>query len=292
MHGEVAFRGQLDASWDLIPSAFRANAPIHIDDWTANESGISPIVQSHREHRAVLEFVNLADSVGLEIPGDISMFRELEDRKGATHNSYWRDTWPAAEMLETLAIAQHHGVVTRLLDFTFEPSVAALFAAKDAWCWANSPSVPESAVAGARFAIWAIDLRFIRHARLVRDASLPRLKEILVPRADNRYLHAQHGLFLLDEGASHSWQDGSSPSLERVIRSLVSRLDNRVSFWTEAVTREMLLPVTTKFEAPVGIAANVLRLLRNQGITQAHLEPSYGGVVSAIKLMRQVDDTE
>ena len=53
--------------------------------------------------------------------------------------------------LELAAIAQHHGVPTRLLDFTFNPLVAAYFAAAQ-----PTPS--------AYLAVWAVDVEFIRTA--------------------------------------------------------------------------------------------------------------------------------
>jgi hypothetical protein len=64
-------------------------------------------------------------------------------------------------VLETLAIAQHHGVPTRLLDITHDAFVAAFFAADDARDETKLRDVP-------RFGVWAVDLSLVRQAGTLR----------------------------------------------------------------------------------------------------------------------------
>jgi hypothetical protein len=100
-----AFRGQRRASWRLQPTMERL----------ANECHITPYVE-----RLVL--------------------REFKRR--AHHHLHYPPEEP--ETLEWLALAQHHGAPTRLLDWTLSAYVAAFFAAESA-----TPDEP--------FAVWAID---------------------------------------------------------------------------------------------------------------------------------------
>lgn len=152
------YRGQGNADWALLPSAFRPGTLLSY----ANASFKAP-----SEH--------------------------LRDQHS--------NEWPQADVLETLAIAQHHGVPTRLLDITHNPLIAAFFAADDARDPAKVPGAK-------RFAVWAVDLSMVRQAAASR-AKLgvkPRLIHVTAPRAGNSFLHNQDGLFLLDREASQRWE--------------------------------------------------------------------------------------
>ncbi|MDA1128439.1 MAG: FRG domain-containing protein, partial [Chloroflexi bacterium] len=80
-------------------------------------------LQARAEFVALREFVVLADRVGLPIPGDSQIFRE------PVEPTELYDDWPSQEIWQILAVAQHHGVPTRLLDFSFDSNTAAFFAA-------------------------------------------------------------------------------------------------------------------------------------------------------------------
>jgi hypothetical protein len=141
---------------------------------------------------------------------------------------------------------------------------------------------------GKEFAIWAIDLRLIRYARRSGHGSNVRLPEINVPRAKNPFLHAQHGLFIVDMDANGSWENGSSIPLDQVIGKFADWCKGRKGFWSPEEIPNKLLPPVPKIEVPVALAGDVLRILRNEGITLGHLMPNYDGVVSSIKLMREL----
>lgn len=103
-----AFRGQSDATWPLFSSLSRylISFSVHPDAWVQQETRILRIFK--RKAHLLLE----------QIPTDKDSF-------------------------EWLALMQHHGAPTRLLDFTWSPFVAAFFAlerARDAAAvWALFP---------------------------------------------------------------------------------------------------------------------------------------------------------
>ena len=100
-----AFRGQSDQTWPLYSSLSR-----YLKDF-----GINPLAWAEQEGRIGRIFRRKAHLFLDHVPGDQDAFQ-----------------W--------LALMQHHGAPTRLLDFTWSPFVAAFFAleraTKDAAVWA------------------------------------------------------------------------------------------------------------------------------------------------------------
>lgn len=110
-----AFRGQADAAWNLEPTLRRyfQNYRIHSSAWSKQEKRVFRIFK-----RKAHQFLQHLPKEG--------------------------------DAFEWLAIMQHHGAPTRLLDFTWSPYVAAFFALQQATTnaaiWAIFPSRLRSSV--------------------------------------------------------------------------------------------------------------------------------------------------
>lgn len=263
---EWAFRGQRDATLGLTPSALRPGTVLgfHPDRRHYVSKGCgSDVEQMTCEAIAVRQFAELSDRVGLSVPGFDPFFRQdgldLSDQNVAgVAGIVGTAEWPKPEMLELLAIAQHHRVPTRLLDFTFDPLIGLFFAAEDAY--QKYDELREAEV--SHLAVWAVSVRLLLGRPL--DFSV-----VEVERSKNPFLHAQKGLFILDRRLHEFPCDELSPSLDK-------RIETR--FCDESPEA-----VLAKFTLPIKECEKALRQLAGLGIDTPHLKPTHDNVVNHLK---------
>ncbi|MES1174031.1 MAG: FRG domain-containing protein [Myxococcales bacterium] len=169
---KTIYRGCGDAAYKLIPKALRA---------TAKDDPADMLIL--KEWALLCSFIEGCDLTGVRLPGDSARWREsLDQNTGALNRAAMHPSkWPDREHYEVWAMAQHHGLPTRLLDWSRSPIVAAYFAASSAMSERTSQG---------RLAVWSLppDGEVFWREWLVT---------IAVPASDSVNLAAQQGLFSL-----------------------------------------------------------------------------------------------
>ena len=284
--GDLAYRGQAASAWPLLPKAFRDGVVIGYDPDAPSGPPSRVVSQARAEFLAVHDFVRAADSAGLQTTETGAQLLLQDDPSKIFNDPKWEYSWPQNVIVETLALAQHHGVPTRLLDFTEDPLVAAYFAASSAW---NSQKRRRIWGIGEFLAVWVIDLRFVRSINKVRGRYTERIGEVRVPRANNSYLHAQYGFFLIDRGANDVMTRGGSLSLDQIVadRALFWQTGKRLAGKGIRSTWFDNLPVR-QIRLRISNVEGLLRELEDSGVTRGSVMPSLDRVVESLELQRSV----
>ncbi len=250
--GRFIFRGHADSAWPLVPSVLR------VDVAKSNATQVS------LEAVALRDFLTFADQQGLPIPGDsdelrAELFSAADDERYLDGIHVGADrliehaAWPPRRLRGLMALAQHHGLQTRMLDWTKSPLVAAYFAAREA-----------VRIDSNSLAVWALDFEKAREGRLIHEA---RLEVVSVPYAGNLHALAQQGLFTVSGRPVYARED--RVEVEPIeMRFMDRKVDDNPLF-------KMVLPSS---EAP-----RLLGLLARHLITAATMFPGYDGAARAVE---------
>jgi hypothetical protein len=260
------FRGQKDSTWPLLPSAFRlstmqkllgsARAPHHPN-----------LDQIRMEFVGLFRFFESADRAGLSLPEDSQATRKVFHKiRTALAAPSGKLLWPPDELLSLLALAQHNGVPTRLLDWTWDAKIAAYFAVVNAAEHLKDHEGGKQVVSD-HMCVWALSLTIFRSALESDMPSAEGFYLITAPTFANANLRAQRGAFVLHR------PKGEIDFGPRFTCTPIEQKSELAGKSTDLV----------QFTLPVREAPRLLRLLAKDGICGAGLFPSYEGAAKAAR---------
>lgn len=315
------FRGHWDADWKLVPTAARndlSSMPAFLEVLNSIKKDISLHLKNIRETlndnqidqlgrcwtswllverflglARELEFIDFRPKEKPRIEHSIQEFIEcLNDIESGKENlCINRNPYDIfsfySHSFDKIALAQHHGIPTFILDWTEDPLIACYFAS----------NAPVSLKANRPLAVWAMHNKFLnKDLPKPSKLGLIEVNGIDLSRSNNKFLSSQSGLFTHIDQVCHYWREsGVFPCLETIAEKynnewLTNLVKNKPDdeFGEDETRDSVLSKISEVFPSNIVYLKKVIlgpeevpefrRLLMLEGLSRAHLMPTFDNI--------------
>lgn len=259
--------------------------PIETDVIPLNTVYNQSQAQVEKEKHVLLNFLNFSDKSGLKIPSN-DRFRKNIHKK-TDYTKYPRSQWPEMDYFEIMSLAQHYGLPTRTLDWSYDYKTALYFAVIG--LISDTERKEDDCI------LWALNYRKFEDNYSHSVADFPNGQEtndnLHFYRAEynmNSNLNAQKGLFTI-------WIDNKNnmsnlPLDIEITRKLdLNAYNNYYSMGSYDFYLDDDEKIFYKFIIPGEIKKDILNELYDEGYSEEYLYPGYSGVTSSIKNKAHLD---
>ena len=222
--------------------------------------------QCIKELNALMKFLSYADKLGLKVPTNQKVRQLLEHNTQNILNH--EDHWPDKDFYELIALAQHYGIPTRALDWSYDYRVSLYFAVKNILNENYlSSKKPKNGV------LWAFNYKFF-NPDYIHNNKMYTTIHYRPEYNSNPNLNAQKGLFTFM--IKRVWEGANQPYDEHI--------EEFLEFYNQSGRK---MPKTEyafyKFIIPEEEKPNILKELYSEGYSEEYLFPGYTGVSDTIK---------
>lgn len=276
INDDFIYRGHSTDSYLLLPSSLRKEPIEEYSDEAGNKNVFDGNIYDETgmiglEFDELHEFFNLCDKNHLYVPNVERIRNAFSLPSGFVEH---KDKWLPDDLIELAALAQHHGIKTRLLDWTTNINVAIYFAATGA----IKTMLSESETDDFNMEIWGISkgLSIVDHLRFNSP-----LKIVRPNYHNNDFLSRQQGVFTYweietPEGIKSHYKLKDDVSIDR------TPLDKLLTDFLHSKGDEPY-KMLYHFTIPSTGAPELYRYAAHNYCDAAHLFPGYDGIVRCMK---------
>jgi len=194
------YRGQSNSLWHLTPTLFREDMILELPLSMSGEAK-----ELLNEKLILSKFVEGCDQVGLVIPNlSHETYLQISDP------FYKFDKWPNNDVMPLLAMAQHHGVPTRLLDWSYSALISLYFAAYSAL-----PLKKNQDERSGYLGIWQLQPDNIKSSGV---------EIVSVHSSATNHINAQRGVFTLEDNHWSSELDKNPDIAHSLVKYKISHI--------------------------------------------------------------------
>ena len=227
-------------------------------------------IQKERENYVLLKFLSYADKCGLKVNAEEILRFLIHNKLNEPFENFLDQT----EVIEVMSLAQHYGLPTRALDWSYDYRVALYFTVKDVL---NSNNNSDGV-------LWALNHKLIE---VPEYNNLQYNLRIHRPEYNtNPNLNAQKGLFTFLE----RYVGDYDKPLDEIISSELNQKPENKGVSISKDVKVTVVPsdiskddvVFYKFIIPKEIKPEILKELYLEGYSEEYLFPGYEGVSKSI----------
>lgn len=289
---DFIFRGVKSSKYELIPSSLRKDddGEFVIDKYL---KGAFPDIRVLKENIVLFDFLEMADKQGFKIPIP-QKFREFFHKYVKSYRDYVFEPWPEYDYFEAISLAQHYGIPTCALDWSYDYKVALYFSVigvledkhknDDCVLWAFNHKTFESCRGS---------IKNSKNVSLWINDNIP-VVSYRPAYNDNPNLNAQKGLF------TFVIQKPLFFSVKSLDQLISDELNNCVKKEISGATRfekgSTLISLNNdekvfyKFIIPQDSKAEILNDLYKEGYTEERIFPGYDSIAKSIKNRVKLDE--